>query len=187
MRTSAMLGLSCRLRALGLWEAWVPPTVKELLIPSGSVVKNLPANAEDRGDVGLVPESGRSPGEGHGNPLQCSCLGNPMDRRAWRATVHEVTKSQTWLSDWLSRHAYWIWKPSFFEDHHNGIVPLSCLFFSLFHWKEATYKTTRSGNSGPQESRQVFVSRKWLSQRTGFKDKCFIENFSRNRNWAETG
>ena len=57
-------------------------------------------------------------------------------------------------------------------------------------WKfiEATYKTTRSGNSGPQESRQVFVSRKWLSQRTGFKeDRCFIENFSRNRNWAETG
>ena len=90
-----MLGLSCGLRALGLWEAWVPSCVKELLRPSGSVVKNLPAIAEDRGDAGLVPESGRSPGEGHGNLLQCSCLGNPMDRGAWQATVREVTKSQT--------------------------------------------------------------------------------------------
>ena len=68
-----MLGLSCRLRALGLQEAWIPPTVKELLRPSGSVVKNLPAIAEDVGDTGLVPESGRSPGEGHGSLLQRSC------------------------------------------------------------------------------------------------------------------
>ena len=51
--------------------------------------KNLLANA---GDVGLVPELGRSPGEGNGNPLQDSCLGNLMDRRAWRATVHAVPK-----------------------------------------------------------------------------------------------
>ena len=60
--------------------------------PSGSVVKNLPANA---GDMGLIPGSGRSPGGGHGNPLQYSGLENPMDRRAWRATVHRVAKSQT--------------------------------------------------------------------------------------------
>ena len=51
--------------------------------PVGSVVKNLPANA---GDTGLIPGSGRSPGEGDGSPLQYSCLGNPMDRGAWRAT-----------------------------------------------------------------------------------------------------
>ena len=57
--------------------------------PGGSVVKNPPANA---GDVGLIPGSGRSPGEGNGNPLQYSCLGNPMDREAWWATVHGVTK-----------------------------------------------------------------------------------------------
>ena len=54
----------------------------------GSVVMNLPANA---GDIGLVPGSGRSPGEGNGNPLQYSCLENPMDRGAWWATVHEDT------------------------------------------------------------------------------------------------
>ena len=57
--------------------------------PDGSVVKNLPASA---GDVGSVPELGRSPGEGNGNPLQYSCLENPMDRGAWQATVHRVTK-----------------------------------------------------------------------------------------------
>ena len=57
--------------------------------PGGSVVKNPPANA---GDSGLISWSGRSPGEGNGNPLQYSCLENPMDRGAWQATVHGVTK-----------------------------------------------------------------------------------------------
>ena len=55
-----------------------------------SVVKNPPANA---GNVGSIPELGRSPGEGNGNPLQYSCLGNPMDRGAGWATVHVVAKS----------------------------------------------------------------------------------------------
>ena len=66
--------------------------------PSGLAVKNPPANARD---AGLIPESGRSPGEGNGNPLQYSCLGNSMDRRVWRAIVHGVAKSRTQLSDWL--------------------------------------------------------------------------------------
>ena len=57
--------------------------------PSGSVVKNPPASA---GDEGSIPGLGRSPGEGNGNPLQYSCLGNPMDRGAWQATVHGVAK-----------------------------------------------------------------------------------------------
>ena len=64
--------------------------------PDGSVVNNPPANS---GDVALVFGSERSPGEGNGNPLQYSCLGNPMDRGAWRPTVHGVKKSQTWFSD----------------------------------------------------------------------------------------
>ena len=63
--------------------------------PGGSVVKNPPANA---GDVGSVPGLGRSPGEGNGNPLQYSCLGNPMDKGAWRATVHGVTKESDILN-----------------------------------------------------------------------------------------
>ena len=63
------------------------------------VVKNPPANAGDSRGLGSTPESGRSPGEGLGNPFQYSCLGNPMDRGAWWAEVHEVTKSQTQLSN----------------------------------------------------------------------------------------
>ena len=57
------------------------------------LVKNLPANAGDMGDVGFIPGSGRSPGRGHGNPLQYFCLENPMDRGAWQATVHRVAQS----------------------------------------------------------------------------------------------
>ena len=53
------------------------------------VVKNLPADTEDIRDVGLIPGLGRSPGEGHGNPLQDSCLEYSLDRGAWRATVHQ--------------------------------------------------------------------------------------------------
>ena len=59
----------------------------------------LPANAGDKGGMGLIPGSGRSPGGGNGNPLQHSCLENPMDRSAWEATVHGVKKSQTRRSD----------------------------------------------------------------------------------------
>jgi len=71
------------------------------------VVKNLPANAGDVREVRSIPGLGRSPGGGNGNPLQYSCLENPMDRGAWRATVHGITratvhgiaKSRTRLSD----------------------------------------------------------------------------------------
>ena len=59
------------------------------------VVKKLPANAGDTRDAGLIPGSGRSPGEGNGKPRQYTCLENPMDRGAWWATVHRVAKSQT--------------------------------------------------------------------------------------------
>ena len=60
--------------------------------PGGAVVKNLPANA---GETGLIPGLGRSSGDGNGNPLQKSCLENPMDGGAWRTTVYRVTKSDT--------------------------------------------------------------------------------------------
>ena len=66
--------------------------------PGGEVVKNLPANAGDTGDLGLIPGSARSPGVGNDNPLQYSCLGNPIDRGGWWTTVHRVAKSQAWLS-----------------------------------------------------------------------------------------
>ena len=70
--------------------ALTPP----LGFPGGSAVKSLPADA---GDVGSVPGSGRSPGEGNGHPLQYSCLKNPMDKGAWQDTAHGAAKRQTQL------------------------------------------------------------------------------------------
>ena len=65
-------------------------------LPCSSYGKESACNA---GDLGSIPGLGRSLGEGNGNPLQCSCLENPMDRGAWWATVYGVAKSQTWLSN----------------------------------------------------------------------------------------
>ena len=67
--------------------------------PGGAAVKNPPANAGDAGISGSIPGSGRSPGGGNGNPLQYSCLKNPMDRGAWQATVRGVAESQTLLNE----------------------------------------------------------------------------------------
>ena len=69
------------------------------------LVKNLPANVGDAGDMGSIPWSGRSPGGGHGNPFQYSCLENSIDRGAWWATVHVVSKSWTQLKH-LSTHTH---------------------------------------------------------------------------------
>ena len=74
------------------------PLVGQVFFLLGCIPQeNPPANAGDIRDVGLIPGLGRSPGEGHANPVQCPCLENPMDRGAWLATAHGVTKSQTQL------------------------------------------------------------------------------------------
>ena len=73
-------------------------TYERTCFPSGLDGKESTCNA---GDSDSIPGSGRSPGEGNGNPLQYSCLENPMDREAWWATVHAVAKSQKWLK-WLT-------------------------------------------------------------------------------------
>ena len=72
-------------------------------------VKNLPANAGDAGDMGSSPGSGRSPGGGHGNPLQYSCLENPTHRGAWRAMLPRVAECQTGLKG-LSTHSRMQWR-----------------------------------------------------------------------------
>ena len=79
------------------------------------MVKNLSANAGDVSDTGLIPGSRRSPGGGHGNPFWYSCLENPMDRGAWRATVHGVAQSWTRLKR-LSMHIVFLT-----QDEMDGI------------------------------------------------------------------
>ena len=74
----------------------IPNTTGTRAFPGGSDGK---ISARNEGDPGSIPGSGRSLGEGNGNPLQYSCLENAMDRGAWQATVHEVARSQTRLSD----------------------------------------------------------------------------------------
>ena len=75
--------------------------------PGGSAVKNPASTAEDTGDAGLIPGWGRSPGGGNGDPLQYSCLKDPMDSGAWWATVHSTAKSQMQLAHMNA----WLIKP----------------------------------------------------------------------------
>ena len=81
--------------------------ITSLGFPGDAVVKTPPANAGDARDVSWILGSGRYPGGGNGNPLQYSCLGNPMDREAQRATVHGVAKSRTPLRDCAQIFAYY--------------------------------------------------------------------------------
>ena len=88
-----------------------------IALPHGSAGKETACNAGDTGDMGSIPESRRSLGEGNGNPLQYSCLGKPIDRGAWRATVQRVRKSQTRLSNWVCTstvHTYSLLRNSIF-------------------------------------------------------------------------
>ena len=90
----------CTEQTFGLWGEHEESVVLNKYLSRGAsqgvlVVKNLPTNVQDLRDAGLIPGLGRSPGEGNGNPLQDSCLENPMDRRAWRAMVQKAAKSQT--------------------------------------------------------------------------------------------
>ena len=84
-------------------EIFLAEVYSEWSFPSGSVGKDCDFHAGEAGDMSLTPGSGRSPEGGHGNPLHYSCLENPMERGAWWATVHQVTKSQTQLK-LLSMH-----------------------------------------------------------------------------------
>ena len=109
--------------------------------PGAQAVKNLPNNAGVAEAVGSIPGSGRSPERGNGNPLQYSCLCNPMDRRAWQATDHGVAKSQTWLSihihvctGMIKRGLLWIIIDA--PHHHSGDSKgfrSSCVSYLFYH------------------------------------------------------
>ena len=83
--------------SLSPWKPWFGTNIPWNGLPRWHSWRNRPANTGDITDVGSIPASQRSQGGGHGNPLQYSCLENSMDRGAWRATVHRVTKSWTQL------------------------------------------------------------------------------------------
>ena len=90
------------------------------------MVKNPPANAGDAKDTNSIPGSGRSPGEGNGNPLQYSCLDNPMDRGAWRATVLGIAKSQTRLKQLSTQHTHMGSKVGFPGGSDSKKICLQC-------------------------------------------------------------
>ena len=87
------------------------------------VVKNPTANTGDVRDMGLIPALGRSPGGGHDNPLQYSCLENPMDRGAWWASFHGVVKSWTWLNNFP------------FTFHFHALEKEMATHFSVLAWR----------------------------------------------------
>ena len=94
MRSSAFLFMQKIWNILHIWASQVM-----------QMIKNLSANAGDKRDMNTIPVLGRCPRGGHGNPLQYSCLENPMDRGAWRAAVQGVTQNQTGLR-WLRTHTH---------------------------------------------------------------------------------
>ena len=95
-------------------KSYLKPRASQVAV----VVKNMPANEGDMRDLGLIPGWGRSHGEGNGNPLQYSCLENPIDRGVWRGTVHRVAQSQIQLKQ-LSMHL----KPTESETTDVGPSP----------------------------------------------------------------
>ena len=110
------------------------------------MVKNPAANA---GDVDSIPDPGRSPGEGNGNPLQCSCLENPMDRGAWWATVHGRVTKESDMPEGLKNNT----------DHHNGQYRIKKMNHT--HKDKSSRRTNegkatpRIGWSGPQRVGQA--------------------------------
>ena len=96
----------------------------EMEFPSGSVVKNLPANAGATGDPDLIPGSGRPPGEGNGNPLQYSWLGNSMHRGAWWAQSMRSQRVRHDWGDWECTH-------TLRNDHCSKFRPYTLLMFIL--------------------------------------------------------
>ena len=92
------------------------------------IVYGFPGGSEDKasacnaGDPGSIPGLGRSPGEGNGNPLQYSCLENPIERGSWRATVHGVAKNRTRLSNFTHTHTVYTFESPLFKIQFDWVV-----------------------------------------------------------------
>ena len=117
------------------------------------VVKNLPANAGEARDLGLIPGSGRFPGGGHSNPLQYSCLENSMDSGAWQATIHRVTQSRTQLKQLSTQAPRKSGRGAFLEKgtgkHWKGVGALRRVFSPASATASLDlHRTQESGTSG---------------------------------------
>ena len=166
------------------------------------VVKNPLAEAGDIRDAGSIPGSGRSHGEGHGYPLQCSCLENPMDRGPWRAAVHRVAKSRTglkWLSTWtwsqlklngkmaalstelfLRKHSE---KEGYKGKEHNlGIKGSSLLCKSFLGWSCSLYLTGHFLSS-LRKKNLLFIDTKedWMKEWKGEISSHYILSLTNNQ------
>ena len=132
------------------------------------VIRSLHVSAGDLRDAGSIPGSGRSPGGGNGNPLQCSCLENPMDRGAWWATVHGATKSQTRLQR-LRMYAQ-------LHGCHSSLRSfLLCWSWSLGLWVSQKIH-------GSEET--VLFTNAWLFPASSYR--CMFSGEEGNRGWNKT-
>ena len=132
------------------WAGWIsvlPLTIWEKYFTGGSEVKSSASNA---GDPGSIPGSGRSPGEGNGNPLQYSCLENPMDRGAWWATVHGVPKSRTWLSNFTFTFT--------FQSQSLMKWVLFCILVGCHLWGCTELDTTEAIYQQQQQQAHMFTA-----------------------------
>ena len=112
------------LEKLQSWDSKLSSPWEQIVNASqvAQVLKNLPVNAGDVREAGLIPWSRRSPGGGYGNPLQCSCQENPMDRGAWRATVHRITESRTHPKRLSNKRYLYIGLAKKFGFFHNILL-----------------------------------------------------------------
>ena len=131
------------------------------------MVKNSPANARATGDVGSIPGLGRFPGGGNGNPLQYFCLENPMDRGAWRATVHRVTQSWTRLSSQACNSRLEVFT---FTGRRNVTIWVS-------HKKNHTEKNALSQNKVLKHCKNIDTSLIAIGIQIFTKDRFFSPNF----------
>ena len=157
---------------------WVTHTVLEQGFLGGSRGKNLPANAGNITDMGSIPGWGRSPGEGHGNPLPYSCLENPMDRGTWWATLHRIAKSQTWLKLLSTVLEQWN-EPDTSKSANFPFVwgDLSCWVYLIKNVSDASYcPVTRIENM--IEKKMLHFHNCWGTLLNCFWDKQCAFNFT---------
>ena len=154
------------------------------------VVKNLPANAGDIRDLGSIPGSGRSPGGGHGNPLQYSCLENPKDRGAWRATVHRFAKSQTRLKGLsMLSHIFKTYWSKFYlgsTDQQRTILLCNSFKINILILKLTWGKTSLSSTPLVQWPESCVSNKRWMNRRNKFIHIHMKAHRSENPTEAET-